>query len=683
MAQFELELDGEVFVFDDESISQEEAVTFLNARQKRSEAQDQIRLDADQAQVTQERALQAADLNEQRKEAARQDPGSVGFFQRIDDALKGNQQNPLNLPELDLSSATSPVASLLPLATTGEERADLAATIMTDEGIEFDEILNFEGRALVTFPDGSAAFVNQPGISGRDFTEAVGQFGAFTPAALLSRGAPQIGGRGLLVGAANLGIRGTLVAGATGGTEALRQAGIDLTTKGELDPELDSIGLLTALGAGAEVVGPLASALGRTVRNRFFVRSDGTLTPRGKERFNELGIDPAFVEGNPRALEVFRRAPGFGGRRAAQETVDQALPEEAVSAALTGRARVAQEAGETVTGALRQADAGSKAEARSALRQIEESDTVVQGEFLDFSSRRVAQDGGVPDVVQDFNTMVLGQSRSGSRPGSIDRSPLGSVKRYDAFRKATERRLQGASEGEREAIENTLAAFDDQMAAAVEHELVKGNADDVAQALRGTTLRREVTARLSDSRQINRIINDDQLTPEDAVNLILGASKTIPGSRQGATNAVGEIKRITGEDSEAFLAVKDQVIQQLFRGARTGRVLDRDEFANRWTELRRSNKSLVDELFTETEQRALFDIASNPQKGSNAIRAIGDFLTVRYGVAGAAVAGAIRRLGGILEPLPAVSRPLLPGTIIRGGAVAQGALNEPGFDGAE
>ena len=88
MAQFELELDGEVFVFDDESISQEEAVTFLNARQKRSEAQDQIRLDADQAQVTQERALQAADLNEQRKEAARQDPGSVGFFQRIDDALK-------------------------------------------------------------------------------------------------------------------------------------------------------------------------------------------------------------------------------------------------------------------------------------------------------------------------------------------------------------------------------------------------------------------------------------------------------------------------------------------------------------------------------------------------------------------------------------------------------------------
>ena len=87
----------------------------------------------------------------------------------------------------------------------------------------------------------------------------------------------------------------------------------------------------------------------------------------------------------------------------------------------------------------------------------------------------------------------------------------------------------------------------------------------------------------------------------------------------------------------------------------------------------------MDELFTEVEQRALTDIAANPTKGSNTIRAIGDFLTVRYGVAGAAVAGAIRRLGGLLDPAPAVSRPLLPGTIIRGGAAVAGA-QEPGFD---
>lgn len=118
-----------------------------------------------------------------------------------------------------------------------------------------------------------------------------------------------------------------------------------------------------------------------------------------------------------------------------------------------------------------------------------------------------------------------------------------------------------------------------------------------------------------DGKKIVGKIIDNDYTPEQAASLLIGSGKMI--GTKSAAKGVASIKEVLGKDSAEFGLVKQAAFLRLF-GRPFDSFLDADlqtnmsgqAFAKGWAELKKSNKSLADELFTTKEQAEIEEFAN-------------------------------------------------------------------------
>jgi len=602
---------------------------------------------------------------------------------RLQEAFTGEARNPLGFPELDLSDRSEQGLGLLPFASNDEERADILLNAIPNARLGLDE----NGQLLANLGDGTpTGFINSPGLSPRDFSEAAGLGGLFFPAARAAQAVGSTTRAGLLAGGFNTAARGLVGGGLVGATEVTRQAALDALGEArgqERSLDVTQTAFVTALGVGSEVVAPLVQSIARTVRNPFLVRGNN-LTDRGKERFREIGIDPDLVDGNPEVIELFKQGPGFTGRAAARDATARASVGENTAAAFTGGARSPQAAGEAVR-------SGLQAEATAASRAVDDRFTEARSfqarfspEALKFQGRQAGQlvrEGGgnvggrVDKTVRSFETSVLGLNKKGERlVDDLDTSPPATLTRYVAWRsaqKATARELNKKKGSQAKAINDFIDETDQALVDQFEAGFAQGDPQSLEVFKDARELHKTFIERFKENRIVNDIITDQELNPEQTVNLLLGSAEAVPGAKVQSSKALKRVFDIVGRESEAGQAVVDQATQRLFaKHARDGR-LDTSAFGKDWVKFRKNNQSIVEQIWSPEQVAILNDIGTRGG-ATDLVKIAGDILTVRAGVAGSAVAGSVRRLAGVQQPAAAGTRPLLSSGVARAGTAQLG-----------
>ena len=627
-----------------------------------------------------------------------------GILEQIGDGLKeavtGDQRNPEGIGEFSGIGGPKLLSDALNFATTDEERADILTQLAPELPLKLDD----KGQLLVDAQDGNGfQFVNQPGLSFRDAGEFGAQAALFFPASKAANiiGKSQAGSGALATAGRALG-RGALSAGALGGTELGRQKVLDALSDDVRDIDGFQAALVAATGLAGEVIGPIIGAATRAVRNPFLIK-DNTLTERGRKAFEDIGIDPELVDGNSQILDILRNSSSPTFKGAAREAVGQGRGAAAsgatgavVSEELTGNAASQSAAGQVVRESVRDAESAARAtrddafvaarERVAELRTNSLEDTATESlTKLRTDAFNVSEGSPAGKAAKDFRITVL--ENPNNEVGGILVNTLdnpGSLSRVDQFtrrQRAEVRRLRDKSNADNsdtdaKAIETFVNDIQDNVVEQVNTGLITGDAAKAVDALKDANITGKAFAdQFKGNKAVTEIIKNKELTSEETINLILGAQR-IPGAKKGAAATLNRVVDIVGKESDAFAALQDQYIQRIFRAGSSEGILQPSAFRAAWLEARRE-QSIRKVFLDDAQVRALDKIAATAEPRS-LIRLAGDILTIRSGVGGGAVAGALRRAGGLDQPLPAAQRAVLSGPLeAAGAAAANQTANQP------
>lgn len=180
------------------------------------------------------------------------------------------------------ASQTDTFKNALTLAQDPQQIADVITKHLPGAEITTDSF----GNPVITY-EGQSAYFNRPGLSGQDLAAAAG-FGATTAATLAPVAGP-LARMALLPRMATVGA-GTGAASA-GQDVALNQMGAEKV----VDPP--RVALMTAMGAGFELLGPAAKwAYSQIVRRpQLYNTVTQQLTPLGVQRLKEAGLTPGQI----------------------------------------------------------------------------------------------------------------------------------------------------------------------------------------------------------------------------------------------------------------------------------------------------------------------------------------------------------------------------------------------------
>lgn len=223
-------------------------------------------------------------------------PKSDTMFGTVKDFVTGESkiQYP-DVPNIDALQAHVPWGAVtgLMFATDNQQKLDILAKALPQAEFSQDKF----GNPMMDV-EGQTVYVNKPGLRPYDVAQGVGQAASFIGVNRLL--APAVGA---IPGAASVGkaldsfpkIRAA-IAGAT------TSAGMDLAANAagaEKVIDAPRAGVNAAVGAGAEMLSPLAGrayrSLSSVFQSRPFMDAAGNLTQEAAEVLTKAGIDPASV----------------------------------------------------------------------------------------------------------------------------------------------------------------------------------------------------------------------------------------------------------------------------------------------------------------------------------------------------------------------------------------------------
>lgn len=559
-------------------------------------------------------------------------------------------------------------------ATTSQEQARIIHKNHPEAVFNIDD----EGRLLVNMPnqpgengtvDNMYGYVNKPGLSSMDISQtmsllAVGVAGS-TPAGKV----PQLG---KLITA---GLRSVVSAGSEAGVEVARQQLMDILgpekVAGIPDDQIESaaqVVLAGLFGFGAELAGPALSFLyNKVIRNPKYIQGN-SLTAKGEDVIRELGIDPAYM--TPDIIHKMKGVPTARFDEAAVHAVASTNPELLARVGLTGKAGVK---GEGATAALQKFASArdlAKAEVNEQYKKARSYNiklpTSSADSFLDdlanilVSEKGVDLDSGiVADKFKLLEKRLTGVqssnptlSRTTARRANTDINAT--VRGYDSFRRNINAEIRSLRRTNPEdaslpGLLEMKTQVDGYIDDLVETGLRNVDPRAITELKRANYVNKQVAEKYDTSDNVlialARMDGNSPLTPEELSNTLLGMQSM---GGKGVPQAVVQLKKVLGEDSLEFLALKDEV----FRGmTNTGTAFSPTAFSKRWSEFKTENSSLSKAIFTPEDIKAIDDLADHSKNKINFVQGVGDFLTVRYGVHGAAVAGSIRRLAHMRDAI--------------------------------
>lgn len=186
------------------------------------------------------------------------------------------------------------------------------------------------------------------------------------------------------------------------------------------------------------------------------------------------------------------------------------------------------------------------------------------------------------DLIEDFTTFVRGDlieqgfdvedmpklTRRLAELDKIGKNPRltpATVNQIELLRKRmvkSEQSLKTSDPSESAAIGSLRRNLDQEMSDLLDEGLIQGNEDAVRAWKTARDLRADFGRRFDDSKVISRILDED-LTQEQAINLIFGGSQM--GFRNDAGATIKRMKDILGPGSDEFRSLKEEAVLRLVK----------------------------------------------------------------------------------------------------------------------
>lgn len=534
---------------------------------------------------------------------------------------------------------------------------DIITKTLPDAKVEFDKFNNpIVGIGSDRF------YLNRPGASWQDALSFAGE------------AAPLAGAAGALGGAARA-VGGGLVARglASGAGAGAGSIGMDLAARGlgsESPVDLTRAGVIAGTGAAMEIAAPVAVRVLRNVFGSKEMVSAGKLTDKGRRVVESIGLDPDDV--SQRYLKSFqemtkRGIPDDQAAIAAASQLDVPVPmsrgditrnvmdqsrEAAAQAGALGESpqrtmqafRQNQNAALTANRDAIQARVGGgtasvqsptdgAAAVASAVRG--NADDAMKGVRSAYDTARQGADARVPvsviqerfipglrQIERDFDTRSLPAIRNllddaRSVTGTMEGGgtiTAAKVRALESWRTRVTNAANSADRTQAAAANRLKRAYDEFIGDVIENNLLQGD-DAALEAWKGARTARAAYGRMfEDNAVVRRLVETQDITPEQAMNFIFGAGKL--GSKADAGQTMKAVINAVGKDTAGHKALKETAFMRLLKDTAGETMEDGVPRFRGVVFARNVNKALEDaptamkELFTPDEMSAIRQLAA-------------------------------------------------------------------------
>jgi len=161
-------------------------------------------------------------------------------------------------------------------------------------------------------------------------------------------------------------------------------------------------------------------------------------------------------------------------------------------------------------------------------------------------------------------------------------------------------------------------AYDKFITELQDEAVITGNDEAMALFNKGRELHTEFARRFSDSKEVSKLIINEKLTPEEAVNVLLGAGRV--GGKKNSSRIIQEIQTAAGEEAPIVIDKLKQASMQRILSRSESNVIDPQTGLNNISpakmlreieSLIRGNKSTFEAIYDVTEQSALRKLRDN------------------------------------------------------------------------
>lgn len=626
-------------------------------------------------------------------------PQKPSLMQRAADLFTGDLSREYDYPELPGAVDYESLDNVPAHPATGEKETffrmsdlhgmsggnplSLAEMYEARQGVAAD--YDAYGNPFVTYK-GEPHYINRPGVSSADVSQALVEFPMFTGGGFAGSQIGKVAGTAGKVLGAGAGMYGTSL-----GQDLLAQS------MGSKQPASQQKAvLLGLLGSAGEVASPLLTRIVSYFkglrRNRAFIQ-DGELTDQGREAVRRAGLDPdvfdrevverletinregapydeavrdATAESLPYPVRLTRgEVSGDIAQQGREQSMKHATPpytEEAQRIALEGERRaqqalsdnidhlagevggqgqrsineVGQGTGRAVEQLGKQHDAAKKV-VDEAYKQARSTKAWVPAE----ATKQFLRDAKKKLIAAGFRPS---EGKLGSLFAEIERRlKMKGIKSFNlnqmevwrkrAVRDADSLKVTDASQAK--AIGDLKRMYDDFMQDALEKSLISGD-DAALGAWRNATARHAEFAKLyRDNKLVNRFVKEE-LTPEEATQILFGTAKLSSKSKGMTIDALRKIKKSLGADSVAWNGLREEAMLRLLRN-QPAEGFSAQKFVSAFDDAMTNGRTLMGELFNPQELQKLRKIrdvakmtvpnprATNPSRTSYALmRQIGD-----------------------------------------------------------
>lgn len=583
-----------------------------------------------------------------------------GFLEKAKDFVTGEGRRDEDLPALSMVTGlenTKSAAIAAGMFATPDEEAvgDIVVKVVPGAKKEIDK----HGNVIIEFPNemetatgakSKRFFVNPPGMDFTDATQVVGEITKFFPAGKIAAGASTVLGGVLraVAGEAATSIAGDVIAGQLGSEQ-----GVDLKRAA----------IAGATAGGAEFLTPAFLRFFRRTINtpKFYDKSTGLLTKRGRQAAEKAGIDPSIMDsalGKDFAENLAQGADpeiaagqalsnkfGVGMTRGQlSQNVDEIAREEVLrntepsSQFFRPRDAAQREAAEKAAGDVQErvgglrigtedvgggvVTEGIESQRNALLGAIDDAFDIARGKTASFTrdgitplsqaAAQVARDFPIDDKLTPGSFKILREIARLSRrvKGGAKRGQAVNFQQFEQARKRINHTIDTIGRSNR--ADKALAVaikkkYDEFLDDAFDNALFSGDADVLEAFKTARGLRRSLTTRFGQrhandeaGRIVEKII-DTNATTQQTVNYIFGASRL--GGKDVSEKVIKRLKSSLGEQSDAFKAMKEIGFMRLTRPA--GKSFTPSIAAKNIAEVKQRSPGIMRELFTEDERNVI------------------------------------------------------------------------------
>lgn len=175
------------------------------------------------------------------------------------------------------------------------------------------------------------------------------------------------------------------------------------------------------------------------------------------------------------------------------------------------------------------------------------------------------------------------------------------VNNLELWRKRINKRIESVKNtdpSEAAALRRLKSDYDKFSGDVLDEGLIRGNTEAINAWKKARDLRSEFGSKFEADKTIKQIV-DKSLTQEESVNLIFGGSQM--GFKTQAGGIVQKMKRVLGEQSEAFKSLKEEAILRLTKNQPDAGEFSGAKFNTAFEKAMKDNPTLMRELFSPQE----------------------------------------------------------------------------------